>query len=65
MYNPKEFADLWDSWRNGNLEYVTDKVKVMKRSEILTLIVFLIDYDDAMLIDDLQSLSRMLDNRNL
>lgn len=65
MNDIKEFDTIRESWINGNLSDIADKIGKWKRSKILGFVVYLIDENKPDIIDDIESLARMLDNRNL
>ena len=58
------FAHLAENITNGNFTYVVEKhLMKMKRSRIMKLCAYLID-SDKQYVQDIESLSNMLDNRN-
>jgi len=65
MIEYEEYEKIWESWKNGNLTHIVEtRIMKMSRSEIIGLVIYLIDYGDGGLIDDLKSLQTMLINRD-
>lgn len=61
----REYIELWHKWQDGRLTHIVDtRIMKMSRSEIIGLVLFLLDVGDVDLIDDLKSLQTLLINRN-